>query len=41
MFGQFVDFERDEERGADDGEVFGPTAAQQKAGAFGEKHGGV
>ena len=41
MFGEFVDFKRDESAGADDGEVFGPAFAQQQAGAFGKKDGRI
>ena len=38
---EFVDFERDECAGADNGEVFGPAFAEQKAGPFGEEDGGI
>ena len=41
VFDDFVDLERDECAGADDGEVFGPAFAEQEAGAFGEKDGGI
>ncbi len=40
-FASLVDFEWDKRAGGDDGEVFGPAFAKQKAGAFGKEIGRI